>query len=261
MPVEGFFFLITRKVMASGKKNYFRHSNQARKDPKIMNLMIDHGKEAYFHFFCIIEMCAEQASDKFPDDNKFTFHRRTLCTEMMVSGSKLVHHLVAIQSATLLRYVLTENLVQLHVPNLAKYMGKYESKIDPNPPKERKENKIKEKKINNTKIETPVSPDALAVLELMNSILGTSFKASNSTMKFINARLNEKFVLNDFESVLRAKHGEWAENAEMRQYLRPQTLFGTKFEAYLIASRSKPKSRQEKLADFFASEGVQPTQI
>lgn len=118
--------------------------------------------------------------------------------------------------------------------------------------------KIKESKNNNS---MSGHPDALLVLDLMNSILGTSFKASKTTMKFINARLNEKFVLNDFETVLRAKHGEWAENAEFRQYLRPQTLFGTKFESYLIAAKNKPKTRQEKLADFFSEHNVQPAQI
>jgi uncharacterized phage protein (TIGR02220 family) len=98
--------------------------------------------------------------------------------------------------------------------------------------------------------------DALKVIETLNHICGTKFTASKTNLKHINARLREKFVLNDFERVIQAKYREWSQNADMAQYLRPQTLFGAKFESYLMAAKSKPKNLTDKLQDFFASSGI-----
>lgn len=252
--------------MASGKKNYFRHSNQARKDPKIMDLITNFGKEAYFHFFCIVEMCAESASDKFPENGKFVFHRRTLCAEMMVTNSRLVHHLVAIRSSHLGDHVVNENMVEIHIPNLSKYMGKYETKCESNSPNKIKENKTKINKIkhNGDHVSKPsaASSDAIAVLNEFNRICEKELKPTKSNLKEINARLNEKYGLNDFVDVITYKHRQWAENAEFRQYLRPQTLFSGKFGSYLDAARDPgAKSREDKLRDFFTSQGVEPAQI
>jgi hypothetical protein len=45
----------------------------------------------------------------------------------------------------------------------------------------------------------------------------------------------------DFQDVIEHKAEEWKTNAEMAQYLRPQTLFGTKFESYLQAAKAGEK--------------------
>jgi hypothetical protein len=131
--------------MASGKKNYFRHSIFARKDSKIVQLIDEHGKEAYFHFFALLELCAEIASSEFPPTGEFVFRRSTLCHELRVTNSRLGRHLVAMQSALLCDVVLTENECKIVLPKLAKYMGKYESKLTPNSPNKRKEKERKEK--------------------------------------------------------------------------------------------------------------------
>lgn len=127
--------------MASGKKNYFRHSFQAGKDDKIVNLIADHGKSAYFHYFRLLELCGEQAAGSVPE--KFVFHRRTLCAELMVTNSKLGHHLLAMQSSLLLQYFMDDRKVELLIPNLVKYLGKYSTKITSNTPNKKKEKEIK----------------------------------------------------------------------------------------------------------------------
>lgn len=129
--------------MASGKKNYFRHSFFAGNDEKIVSLITNHGKEAYFHFFRLLELCGQQSSEIVRE--KYVFHARTLSTELFVSRSRLGHHLLAMQSSLLLQYVLSENRVEILIPNFAKYLGKYESKMSPNTPNKIKENEIKEK--------------------------------------------------------------------------------------------------------------------
>lgn len=133
--------------MASGKKNYFRHSFHARKNPKLVQLIDDFGKEAYFHYFALVELCAETASGEFPTDGKFVFRRSTLCHELRVTNSRLSRHLLAIQSALLCKVVVTEKEVEILFPKLSKYMGKYETKLPSNSPNKIKENQNKEKQI------------------------------------------------------------------------------------------------------------------
>jgi len=77
----------------------------------------------------------------------------------------------------------------------------------------------------------------------LNSICGTNFKATTKdTKRHINARLKEGFTLQDFITVIEKKFFEWHNKPDFVQYLRPQTLFGTKFEGYL----NQPKTNGNK---------------
>ncbi len=72
------------------------------------------------------------------------------------------------------------------------------------------------------------------IVKYLNDKTGKNFKVSSKTTKrHINARLNEGFVLEDFKQVIDNKVNEWINDKKMNQYLRPETLFGTKFEGYL----------------------------
>lgn len=85
------------------------------------------------------------------------------------------------------------------------------------------------KDINTTDIKT----DIRSIIDYLNSKLNSKYKySSEATVKHINARLNEGFTVDDFKIVIDKKYAEW-KGTEREQYLRPQTLFGTKFESYL----------------------------
>ena len=72
------------------------------------------------------------------------------------------------------------------------------------------------------------------IIEYLNLKAGTNYKPSSKTTKqHINARLKEGFKLEDFKKVIDTKCDEWINDSKMKQYLRPNTLFGTKFESYL----------------------------
>lgn len=71
------------------------------------------------------------------------------------------------------------------------------------------------------------------IIEYLNSRCGTRYTEKNKqTKESIHARLEEKFTEEDFYTVIDKKCNEWL-GTKMEQYLRPQTLFGTKFESYL----------------------------
>ena len=71
------------------------------------------------------------------------------------------------------------------------------------------------------------------IVDYLNEVAGTKYRpTSDKTKALITARLNEGFTLNDFKTVIKKKVDEWS-GTEMQKYIRPETLFGTKFEAYL----------------------------
>lgn len=153
--------------MASGKKNYFRHSFHARKHPDIVGLIEDHGKEAYFHFFALAEVCAEKASDQLNPDWKFIFRRSTLCRELLVTNSRLVRHLVAMTPSLVDQVVATEKEVQILFPKLSKYMGWYESKLDS---KTSNKTKLSEIKQNEIKLNTENKTEAKKILSKVEPV-------------------------------------------------------------------------------------------
>lgn len=72
------------------------------------------------------------------------------------------------------------------------------------------------------------------VINYLNRRASTHYKPTTpNTKKLIKARSNEGFTLDDFKAVIDKKCADWLGNGEMVRFIRPQTLFGTKFESYL----------------------------
>lgn len=81
------------------------------------------------------------------------------------------------------------------------------------------------------------------VLGYLNEKAKTNYRiSSKEAQKHINARLSEGFTVDDFKTVIDKKCAEWI-GTDYEQYLRPQTLFGTKFESYLNAPSKARKGR------------------
>ena len=77
------------------------------------------------------------------------------------------------------------------------------------------------------------------IVSFLNEKAGTKYKATtDKTKRAINARLAEGFTVEDFKTVIGKKCAEWM-GTDMEQYLRPETLFGTKFEGYLNAKHTE----------------------
>lgn len=84
-----------------------------------------------------------------------------------------------------------------------------------------------------SRVEDDFSEKRKAIVEYLNTVCKTAYRHnSKNTVKHINARLKEGYTEDDFKSVIDKKAKEWL-GTNMEQYLRPETLFGTKFEGYL----------------------------
>ena len=145
-------------------------------------------------------------------------------------------------------------------------------KCPPNcPPEERENNKdkinnkrdkkekTKDEKIKNEEKDNIISP-AIAehsvskvdipygkIIDYLNNKLGTHYKVeTKKTRDLIKARFNDGFKLEDFIIVIDKKFEDW-KNSEQAKYLRPETLFGNKFESYL--NQMEVGSKRDEVMD------------
>lgn len=85
------------------------------------------------------------------------------------------------------------------------------------------------------------------IVDYLNLKTSKSYKHSTSkTKSLIKARWNEGFRVDDFKKVIDNKCFEWIGDPGMAKYLRPETLFGTKFEGYLNENNVVPQTQEEK---------------
>lgn len=100
----------------------------------------------------------------------------------------------------------------------------------------------------NNKLNNNLLEKIKEIIDYMNRKIGANYRyETNSTQKHITARLKEGYTLEDFQTVIDKKTAEW-KGTDMEKYLRPETLFGTKFESYLNAKTSKKDNVLEYLA-------------
>jgi uncharacterized phage protein (TIGR02220 family) len=83
------------------------------------------------------------------------------------------------------------------------------------------------------------------IIDYLNRKTNSHYRpTSKATRRLIKARYNEGFTDIDFKTVIDKKCAEWLQDSNMVQYLRPETLFGTKFEAYLNQPDTGPIPRR-----------------
>ncbi|MCS0670010.1 conserved phage C-terminal domain-containing protein [Cytobacillus firmus] len=87
-----------------------------------------------------------------------------------------------------------------------------------------------------------------AVVEYLNSQTHSTYRTgSKKTKRLIRARWLEGFRLDDFKKVIDLKAEEWLHDPYWSKFLRPETMFGTRFESYL---NQKPLGKQLREEDF-----------
>ena len=84
------------------------------------------------------------------------------------------------------------------------------------------------------------------IITYLNDKTNSNYKSSSKKTKdLIKARLNEGYQLEDFKRVIEIKTEEWRNDPIWSKYLRPETLFGTKFESYLNQKSGKKTYNEE----------------
>lgn len=84
------------------------------------------------------------------------------------------------------------------------------------------------------------------IVDYLNQKAGTSYSSNSKTMQAnIRARLAEGYTVEDFKRVIDNKCTDWI-GTQWEEYLRPITLFGTKFENYLNRKQTKQQKQQQE---------------
>lgn len=88
--------------------------------------------------------------------------------------------------------------------------------------------------------------DCERIIAYMNSRLGTRYTVTDEVRTKISARFAAGRTVEDFVQVIETKAEEWM-GTDCAKYLRPSTLFGTNFDAYL--NQRAVESTKEGMAE------------
>ncbi len=90
----------------------------------------------------------------------------------------------------------------------------------------------------------------LEIIGYLNQVTGKEYRASTSDTKaLIRARLNDGFNVDEFKQVIDVKSAQWL-TTDQHRYLRPKTLFGTKFEGYLQEYNSRKRKEKQRYTSY-----------
>lgn len=97
-----------------------------------------------------------------------------------------------------------------------------------------------------------ISTDVIKVIvEYLNDKIGAHYKPNGKKIKdLIRARMNEGYTVEDFKTVIDKKFKSWGKDEKMSAYLRPSTLFGTKFGEYLNEYQAENPNRLNRKPTF-----------
>jgi len=262
---------------------YFPHFSNSRKDRKLKRVIKELGVEGYGIYFMLLEILREETGFKFPMEDVDLLAdefgtseqkvRTVICNYKLFQidedenffSMKFIEYLnpylegkhkkrIAGIKGNLIKYGYAtkdqlKNLTDSEIIELnntkdenLRLPSHCESHSDRSTSQSKvKESKVKESKVKESKVK---ESKVIDVVDYLNKKTGKKFKSStDKTKKLITARYKEGFSIEDFKEVIDIKVLHWLNDDNMNKYLRPETLFGTKFEGYLNEKSYKTKNK------------------
>ena len=114
---------------------------------------------------------------------------------------------------------------------------------------------------------TTISNEEIAeIVEYLNQKAKKKYQPKNKeTQKYIKARAKDGFTVEQFKKVIDNQVALWGKDPKMSLYLRPSTLFGSKFEEYLntvpVKSPDKLQSKPSYDLDKIKQQAYYNTEI
>ena len=116
------------------------------------------------------------------------------------------------------------------------------------PPKKTPLNRIEQNRIEKKKdilYRVDIDFRFIQIIDFLNIHTKSNYKNnSKQTINLIKSRFDDGFTVDDFKKVILLKSDEWESDEKMKKFLRPETLFGNKFESYL---NQKPTDNGNKI--------------
>ena len=98
-----------------------------------------------------------------------------------------------------------------------------------------------------------MNPDSVpslssSLVDYLNKKTGNNYRATKSVTERIGDLVADGYTAEDMARVIDLKVSEWSGSEKMRQYLRPSTLFGEKFEEY-VQQPDPPEVEENRRAE------------
>lgn len=238
---------------------WFKHQSDANMNAKLQEIIFDHGIEGYGLYWYCLELVAQNVTS---DNLTFELEHdaRIIGRNIGMPANRVEEIMKAFIANDL--FSASEGRIQCLKlaqrcddftakavrrkgvkPLLNQSLGQSQTKSDKIPLEEEDRSKKIEDRKEVEDLMSDYSDDAAKVIEGMNKILGSKYRASTkSHIQNINARLSDGHSVDDLLKVVSSKFSEWGKDPKMTQYLRPQTLFQAgKFDGYLRAAMTQPK--------------------
>lgn len=172
--------------------------------------------------------------------------RKSLATELKLSEREIRTALTHLKTTNDIAIETTTKFSIITVNSFDDYQGATNTSTNERPSSDQRATTPKEIK----KEKYIVSSEIAEIISYLNSKLGTRYKPTTAnTKRHITARLNEGYTVSDFHTVIDSKVQEWR-GTEYEKYLRPDTLFGAKFESYLNTADNSGGNKQGGIAQF-----------
>ena len=106
---------------------------------------------------------------------------------------------------------------------------------------------------NENENESGLNPDSApslssSLVDYLNKKTGSNYRATKSITERIGDLVADGYTAEDMARVIDLKVSEWGGSEKMRQYLRPSTLFGEKFEEY-VQQPDPPEVEESRRAE------------
>jgi uncharacterized phage protein (TIGR02220 family) len=83
------------------------------------------------------------------------------------------------------------------------------------------------------------------ILSHLNKVAGKTFDVKNARYhKLISSKLTLGYKMDDIKAMIETKTEEWLGDQKLEVWLRPETLFGDKFETYISQSMKEVAQRK-----------------
>ena len=192
-------------------------------------------------------------------EGEFITGRFSGAKELKLNPSTFYKYLKMLETMQMVVLKSSSKMTVVSIENWAKYQDRQNEKYQQN---DSKITATYQQRDTNNNVNNGTNGNTLKdIVAYLNKMVGKNFKDTTpDTKKHINARLKEGYQLDDFIQVIDKKSNQW-KGTNMEQYLRPSTLFGSKFESYLnelVVEQPKPTGKEwrpdiKKKANFSAA--------
>jgi uncharacterized phage protein (TIGR02220 family) len=238
---------------------WFKHLVAANRDEKLLQIIDVFGMEGYGVYWIILEMIAEKITKDVAngEDVYLELSPQNWRKVTRFSPKKWQKYLTFLQKLGIFSAEIEENLIRVYCPNLLKYRDEYTqrratkiSKISGQTPMQDTETEteaeVEVKKVKKVKKAGNENKEDIypfgekkngvpyeKIVAYLNEKSNRNFKTnSKDTREKIRARWNDGFRYEDFVRAIDSRVAKWAGDKKMSEFIRPSTIFGTKFEGY-----------------------------